>query len=98
MTPTERGLVRTAKYWLMFLSSPAAVEGFDIFDRHGHRLLELVAQARAGGGNLLPVDGVGIPEGVQLLLGQIADDPDGQAGTGEGLAHDQVFRQAQLAA
>lgn len=52
----------------------------------------------AGGGDLLPVDGVGIPEGVQLLLGQIADDPDGQAGTGEGLAHDQVFRQAQLAA
>lgn len=42
----------------------------------------------AGGGDLLPVDGVGIPEGVQLLLGQIADDPDGQAGTGEGLAHD----------
>ena len=43
---------------------------------------------QAGSGDLLPVNGIGVPQAVQLVLGQVSDDPDGQAGTGEGLAHD----------
>ena len=46
----------------------------------------------------LPVDGVGVPQGIQLLLGEIADDPDGQPRPGEGLPADQVLRQTQLPA
>ena len=42
---------------------------------------------QAGSGDLLPVNGIGVPQAVQLVLGQVSDDPDGQAGTGEGLTH-----------
>src|SRR5699024_7235616 len=64
--------------------------------KYGEILVDVLVLT--GGGDLLPVDGVGVPEGIQLLLGQIADHTDGQAGAGEGLAHDQVLGQAQLAA
>ena len=51
-----------------------------------------------GGRDLLPVDGVGLPEYVQLGLGQVSNDPDGQSRAREGLAHDQILRQSQLTA
>ena len=60
----------------------------------GKVLVDTVVQT--GPGDLIPEDKVGLTEGVGLLLGDVADDADGQAGTGEGLAGNQVFRQAQL--
>ena len=52
----------------------------------------------AGLGDLVPEDEVGISEQVGLLLGDLPDDADGQAGAGEGLAGHQVLGQAQLPA
>ena len=52
----------------------------------------------AGLGDLVPEDEVGIPEQIGLLFGDLADDTDGQAGAGEGLAGDQILGQAQLPA
>ena len=51
-----------------------------------------------GLGDLVPEDEVRLAQGVQLLLGDLADHPDGKARTREGLAHDQILRQAQLPA
>ena len=52
----------------------------------------------AGLGDLVPEDEVGIPEQIGLLFGDLADDTDGQAGAGEGLAGYQVLGQTQLPA
>ena len=52
----------------------------------------------AGLGDLVPEDEIGLAEGVGLLFGDLADDADGKAGTGEGLAGHQVLGQAQLPA
>ena len=74
MTPTERMLVRTAKYWL-------------------------ICCRQAGLCQLLAEDGVGIAQRCRAFsLRDLAHDADGKARAGEGLAHDQIFGQAQLAA
>ena len=72
-------------------------------DAHGagvgeHRKILADILVLTGGRDLLPVDGVGLPEYVQLGLGQVSDDPDGQSRAREGLAHDQILRQSQLTA
>ena len=64
--------------------------------QHGEVLIDVLLLTR--GGDLLPEDGVRVPEGVQFLFGQVADDPDGKAGARERLPHDQIFRQSQLPA
>ena len=45
--------------------------------QNGKVLVDVLILAR--GGDLLPVDGVGLPEGVGLLLGDVPNDPDGQS-------------------
>ncbi len=64
--------------------------------QHRKVLIHGALQMRLG--DLIPEDEVRQTQGVQLLLGDLADDADGKAGTGEGLAHDQILRQAQLPA
>ena len=73
MTPTERMLVSTAKYWLMVPSRWALAISSRKMKSAWRR-------------------------GVQLLLGDLTDHPDGKARAREGLAHHQVLRQAQLPA
>lgn len=72
-------------------------------DAHGagvgeHRkiLADILVLSRPG--NLGTEDEVGLPQGIGLLLGHLADDPDGQSRAREGLAHDQILRQSQLTA
>ena len=62
--------------------------------QHGKILADLGIET--GVSDLLPEDGVCIPKGIRLLLGDLADDADGQAGAGEGLTLNQILRQAQL--
>ncbi len=64
--------------------------------QHGEVLVHGAFQT--GLGDLVAEDKIGQAQGVQLLLGDLADHTDGKAGTGEGLTHDQVLRQAQLPA
>ena len=64
--------------------------------QHGEILADAVGEACVR--QLLAEDGVGIAQGIELLARDLAEDADGKAGAGEGLAHDQIFRQAELAA
>ena len=57
-----------------------------------HRLLKV------GLRYLVPEDEVGLAEGVQLLLRDVANDPYCKPRPRERLAHDQILRQAQLPA
>ena len=72
-------------------------------DAHGahvgqHREVLVHGALQVGLGDLVPEDEVGQAQGVQLVLGDLAQDADGKTGAGEGLAHDQILRQTQLAA
>ena len=64
--------------------------------QHGKELAGGAVKARQL--HLLAEDGVGIPQDGQLLLGDIADHTDGQAGAREGLTPHQLVGQAQLGA
>ncbi len=59
----------------------------------GEILIHMAAQPR--GGDLLPEDGVAFPHDFSFLRSDLPDDPDGDSGTGEGLAPDEFSRQAQ---
>ena len=59
----------------------------DVGQEHDRHLPDRAVEA--GGGELLAGDGVGLAEDVEALAGDLADDPDAEAGAGEGLAvHD----------
>ena len=62
--------------------------------QHGKVLTGGTVQSRQS--HLLPEDGIGIPQDLQFLIGDLTDDTDGQTGAGEGLAPHQLLRQAQL--
>src|SRR6267143_2721766 len=62
---------------------------------HRERLPEPLPQP--GVGDLLLYDGVGLAHDLQAVLGDLAEDPDGEAGPGERLARDDRLGQAQLA-
>ena len=64
--------------------------------QHGERLPDLVVEP--GLADLVEVDGVGLAQDRQLLLGDLAGDADGEAGTGERMAADEMLRQPELAA
>ena len=51
----------------------------------------------AGLADLVDIDGVDLAQEVGLLLGDVARDADGDAGTGEWMTVHQVGRQAELA-
>lgn len=51
-----------------------------------------------GGGDPLPEDGVGVPQGIRFFLSDLADDANGEAWPGKGLTHHEIFGEAQLPA
>src|SRR3990172_5120055 len=59
----------------------------------GERLPEVAVHG--GALHLVHHDPVAGAQRVQLLAGDLADDADGEAGSGEGLAEDDLFRQAE---
>ena len=72
-------------------------------DAHGAHVGEggeiLIGAVRElGRGHLLPEDGVGLPQKIQLGLRHLADDPDGKARARERLAGDEILGQSQLPA
>ena len=52
----------------------------------------------AGAGEFFAGDGVGLAQQVEAFLGDFADDADAQTRAGEGLAPDDLVRQAELGA
>ena len=68
----------------------------DVGEQH-HRELPDVA-VEAGAGQLLAGDGVRLAEDVEPLVGDLADDPDAEAGAGERVPPDDLGRQAELLA
>ena len=67
---------------------------------HGGQNGEILAEAavKTSLGDLVTEDEIRVAQRIELFLGDIADHADGEAGAGEGLPHDQIFRQSQLAA
>src|SRR5688572_29176147 len=63
---------------------------------HGEGLPDRVVEA--GIADLLEVDGVGLAQDVAPFAGDLARDADGQARPREGMAADEGFREAELAA
>ena len=61
---------------------------------------EILAQVsgKAGFVNFFPVDGVSVLDDFDFFRGDFADDPDAEAGAREGLAADEAFGNAELAA
>jgi hypothetical protein len=53
---------------------------------------------QAGFGDLVAEDEIRLPQHDPASPRDLADHADGEAGAGEGLAHDEIFRQLQLAA
>ena len=49
----------------------------------------------AGFGDFFPEDGIAFTDDLRLVGGDFADDADGDAGAGEGLAPDQFLRETQ---
>ena len=47
------------------------------------------ASLRGGGAEGVDVDGVGVAQYLQFLAGHLAEHPDAEAGTGEGMAGDE---------
>ena len=64
--------------------------------KHGEALPQLAVEV--GAPDLLEQDRVGSPKNGEPLLGDVADDPDREAGTGERLAPDHALGQAELLA
>src|SRR2546423_1378545 len=66
----------------------------DVGQQHHRALPDVTVQT--GRGQLLARDRVRGAQGLQPVLGDLADDPDAQAGPREGLAVHDRLRQAQL--
>ena len=50
---------------------------------------------KAGGSDLLAEDGIGLPDDFRFFRSYLSDNPDGEAGTGEGLAPDELPRETE---
>ena len=68
----------------------------DVGEQHDGALPDLVVEA--GGGELLAGDGVGGAQRLEPVVGDLADDPDAEAGPGERLAADDRRGQPELGA
>ena len=68
----------------------------DVGQQHDRHLPDVAVQA--GAGELLAGDRVGLAEDVEALAGDLADDPDAEAGAGERLAVHDLGGQAELLA
>ena len=76
--------------------SPCTPDGADVGEQHHRHLPDVPVQA--GPGQLLAGDRVGLAQDVEALGGDLADDPDAQAGPGERVAPDDLRGQAELLA
>ena len=68
----------------------------DVGEQHDRHLPDVAVEA--GAGELLAGDGVGLAQDVEALAGDLADDPDAEAGPGERLAPHHRGREAELLA
>ena len=68
----------------------------DVGQQHREHLPDLAVES--GAGDLFAYDGVGLAQQIQPLGGDLADDADRQARTGERLAPDDLGGQAELLA